>query len=147
MRLPWLLFAATFCNAVFAAQPREVYYQGLLTPLNIAPTFDKGYLFVYDSFKIDAFAPDGSPLYSVSAHVPGAKIVNIDNAAADTDGTMAGAVDYSRDGTSRTEGGGIVLFDRSGKQIRFFDTGPYLPTQVCFAGPLDLDPRVAGTWR
>jgi hypothetical protein len=133
MHLPWLLFAATFCNAVFAAEPREVYYQGFLAPLNITPTFDKGYLFVYDSYKIDAFAPDGSPLYSVSAHVPDAKIVNIDNAAADTDGTMAGVVDYSRDGTSRTEGGGIVLFDRSGKQIRFFDTGPYLPTQVCFA--------------
>jgi len=31
----------------------------------------------------------------------------------------------------RTEGGGIALFDRSGKQPRFFDTGQYLPTQVC----------------
>ena len=46
---------------------------------------------------------------------------------------MAGAVEYSRDGTSRTIGGGIAVFDRSGKQMRFFDTGTYLPTQVCFA--------------
>ena len=31
-------------------------------------------------------------------------------------------------------GGGIALFDRTGAQIRFLDTGGYLPTQVAF-GP------------
>jgi hypothetical protein len=89
-------------------------------------------LLVYDSHgEIDVFAPDGSSLYSLSAQVPGAKVVNIQNAAADTDGTVAG-VDYSRDGSTRTAGGGIALFDQSGRQMRFFDTGQYLPTQVCF---------------
>lgn len=133
MRLPWLLFAATLFNTTFAAETHEVYYQGLLTPQNITPTFDKGYLLVYDFDKIDVYAPDGVPLYSVSAQVRDAKVVNIDNAAADTDGTTVGAVEYSRDGTSGTIGGGIALFDRSGKQTGFFDTGQYLPTQVCFA--------------
>lgn len=133
MRLPFLLLAAALCNSAFAAEAREIYYQGFLTPQNITPTFDKGYLFVYDFEKIDVYAPDGSPMYSVSAHVPNAKIVNIQNAAADVDGTMAGAVEYFRDGTSRSIGGGIAVFDRSGKQLRFFDTGTYLPTQVCFA--------------
>ena len=112
---------------------REVYYQGFLVPQSITPTFDKGYLFVYNFDKIDVYAPDGSPLYSVSAQVPNTKIANIENAAADTDGTTVAAVEYSRDGTTSTVGGGIALFDRSGKQTRFFDTGRYWPTQACFA--------------
>ena len=130
MRLPFLFLAGTLCNAALAAEPREVYYQGFLVPQSIVPTFDKGYLLVYNFEKIDVYAPDGSPLYSVSAEVPNAKIANIQNAAADVDGTMAGAVYYARE---RARGGGIVLFDRSGRQTRFFDTGKYWPTQVCFA--------------
>ena len=130
VRLPFLFLAATLCNAALAAESREVYYQGFLVPQSIVPTFDKGYLLVYNFEKIDVYAPDGSPLYSVSAEVPNAKIANIQNAATDVDGTMAGAVYYARE---RARGGGIVLFDRSGKQTRFFDTGKYWPTQVCFA--------------
>lgn len=134
MRLPSLLLASALCHLAIAAAPREVYYPGLLTPLNIVPTFDKGYLFVYDAHKIDVFGPDGSLLYGISAQVGNAKVVNILNADADTDGTIAGAVEYARDGTSRTEGGGIAVFDASGKQVRFFNTGLYFPTQVAF-GP------------
>ena len=70
MRLPFLFLAATLCNPAFAAESREVYYQGFLVPQSIVPTFDKGYLLVYDFEKIDVYAPDGSPLYSVSAEVP-----------------------------------------------------------------------------
>jgi hypothetical protein len=126
MRLPILFFAAALCNTAISAQVREVYYQGNLAPINTTPTFDKGYVLAYDKpGKIEVYAPDGSPLYSVSAHVPNAKITNILNAAADTDGTVVGAVEYSRDGTGRTIGGGIALFDRSGKQTGFLETGPY----------------------
>lgn len=134
MRLPFLLLTLVLCNAAFASEVREVYYQGAVTPTNTAPTFDKGYLFVYNFHAVDVYAPDGSPMYSASAEIPHAKIANIENAAADTDGTVAGAVEYSRDGTGRTIGGGIAVFDRSGRQVKFFDTGAYLPTQVCF-GP------------
>jgi hypothetical protein len=134
MRLLFVLLAATLVTLAIGAAPREVYYQGSLTPLNITPTFDKGYLFVYDAYKINVFGADGALLYGISAQVANCKVVNIDNAAVDTDGTIAGAVDYSIDATSRTEGGGIAVFDRSGKQVRFFDTGRYFPTQVSF-GP------------
>ena len=58
MRALFLLFASILCHTVFAATLHEVYYQGDLTPLNITPTFDKGYLFVYDSQKIDVYAPE-----------------------------------------------------------------------------------------
>jgi len=134
VRLLVLLCAAVLCHLAIAAAPREVSYAGSLTPLNITPTFDKGYLFVYAGHEINVFGPDGTQLFGVSAQVANAEVVNIDNAAVDTDGTIAGAVSYSPDGSSRSEGGGVVVFDRSGKQVRFFDTGRYHPTQIAF-GP------------
>ena len=134
MRPLFVLFTATLVTLAIGATPREVYYQGPLTPLNTTPTFDKGYLFVYDAHQINVFGPDGSLLCGISAQVANAKVVNILNAAADADGTVAGAVVYSMDGTSKAEGGGIAVFDRSGSQVRFFDTGRYFPTQVSF-GP------------
>ena len=91
-------------------------------------------MFAYDAHKIDVFGPDGLHLYDVSPQVAGSGVGHIDNAAVDTDGTIAGAVDYSRDGSSRNISGGIALFDRSGKQVLFFDTRPFFPTQVSF-GP------------
>lgn len=133
MRIHPLFLAATLCQATVVAAPRDVYYPGLLSPRNITPTFDKGYLFVYDTRSIDVFGPDGSHLYDVAAVVENAKAANIVNAAADADGTTAGAVKYFDD-TTHKDRGGIAVFDSLGKQIRFFDTGLYHPTQIAF-GP------------
>ena len=120
--------------AAATAQVRDVHYQGNLTPLNIAPTFDHGYLVVYDrDRRIGVFRPDGALIYKVAAQVPGADWANIENAAVDSDGTMAAAIrGVSAPGVAR--GGGIALFDRTGIQTRFFDTGDFLPTQLAF-GP------------
>jgi hypothetical protein len=63
---------------------------------------------------------------------PGADLVNIENVAVDSDGTVALAIRAVAGRLNR--GGGIALFDPKGKQSRFFDTGEYLPTQVAF-GP------------
>ncbi len=126
-----LLFAIASCSMAFAAEAREVHYQGDLAPLNIMPTFDKGYLIVYDwNHKINVYAPDGSPLYSVSAQVPNTDWAAIQNAAVDTDSTLVGAAEYYKAKT--IAGGGMVLFDRSRTQTAFFDTGEYLPTQVAW---------------
>jgi hypothetical protein len=54
MRLPSLLLALTLCCA---AEQRDVYYQGPLHPDNTMPTFDKGYLMVFNSGRIDLYAP------------------------------------------------------------------------------------------
>jgi len=121
-------------GASVTAQVRDVRYQGNLTPLNTTPTFDHGYLVVYDwDHRIDVFAPDGALMYSVSAQVPGSDWANIENGAVDEDGTLAAAV-RAGSAPGRARGGGIALFDRAGRQVRFFDTGEYLPTQVSF-GP------------
>jgi hypothetical protein len=88
---------------------------------------------VYDwDHRIDVFAPDGTLLYSVAPQVPGSVSAIIENGAVDEDGTAAAAVrSVAARGPAR---GGIALFDRAGTQLRFFDTGEYLPTQVAF-GP------------
>lgn len=121
-------------GASATAQVHDVHYQGNLTPLNTTPTFDHGDLVVYDwDHRIDVFAPDGALMYRVAAQVPGSDWANIENGAIDEDGTLAAAV-RAVSVPGRVRGGGIALFDRAGRQIRFFDTGEYLPTQVAF-GP------------
>jgi len=122
------------CSAIASAQVRDVYYQGYLTPLNIMPSFDRGYLVVYDTdHRTDVFGPDGALLYRATVRVPGAGWAEILNGAVDSDGTLALAVEVASPAGAE-EGGGIVLFDRSGAQIRYFETKDFLPTQVDF-GP------------
>lgn len=134
MRDVFLLLVLVLSGGSATAQVHDVNYQGSLGPLNITPTFDHGYLVVYDrDDEVEVFAPDGALMYSVPAKVPGCARAWIRNGAVDTDGTMAAAVqgvsDKGKPGSS-----GVALFDRVGSQFRFVDTGGYLPTQVAF-GP------------
>ena len=117
----------------FVVQARDVYYQGDLTPLNILPSFDKGYLAVYEpEHAISLYRPDGSLAYKVTARVPHATFIHVVNAAPDSDGSLALAVEYKID---KSRGGGVAVFDPNGSQAAFIDTGAdYAPTQVCF-GP------------
>ena len=116
----------------FVVQARDVYYQGDLTPLNILPTFDKGYLAVYErEHTIALYGPDGTLAYRAMPLVPGAKL-DVMNAAPDNDGSVAIAVAYRID---KLQGGGVAIFDPTGIQSVFIDTGAdWWPTQVCF-GP------------
>jgi hypothetical protein len=116
----------------FAAQARDVYYQGDLAPLNILPTFDKGYLAVYEPEEtIALYGPDGSLAYRAKAQVPGEPVHSI-HATPDADGTLAIAIEHRVD---KSPGGGIAVFDPTGIQSAFIDTGTdWMPTQVCF-GP------------
>jgi hypothetical protein len=132
--MPVRFLLLLFMSGAAVAQVHDVYYQGNLAPLNTTPTFDHGYLVVYDwENRVDVFAPDGTLMYSVAAKVPGSAKAGIENGAVDSDGTMAAAV-RGVSATGRPGGGGIALFDRTGAQIGFIDTGNYLPTQVAF-GP------------
>jgi hypothetical protein len=116
----------------FVIQAQDVYYQGDLTPLNILPTFDKGYLAVYERDQtIALYGPDGTLAYRAMPQVPGAKLGAM-NAAPDSDGSLAIAVRYR---IEKLQGGGIAIFDPTGIQSAFIDTGvDWSPTQVCF-GP------------
>lgn len=126
-----LLFTLLSLNAL-TTEMREVYYQGDLAPLNIGPTFDKGYLIVYKTHAgVTIYSPDGSMLYDATAYVPDASHIGLENAAVDTDGSMVAAIRYRKD---KVYFGGIAMFDSAGRQTQLFDTRQYLPTQVCI-GP------------
>jgi hypothetical protein len=110
-----------------------VHYQGDLAPLNILPTFDKGYLAVYEpEHTIPLYRPDGSLAYRAKALVPGAKSIGVANADPEADGSLAIAVEYC---IEKLQGGAVAIFDPTGIQSAFIETGTdWLPTQVCF-GP------------
>ena len=128
-----IAFALTlFAGAMFAAD-RQVTYQGDLSPLNIKPTFDHGYVIAWDRNTdgttkqiktISVFGPDGSRLYQASITVSNQKFTSLLNGAADTDGTVA--VVFGNPG-------GFAVLDPSGKQIHTVLTAPYAPSQICFA--------------
>src|SRR6059058_5356386 len=105
-------------GAPASSQIHDVHYQGGLTPLNITPTFDHGYLVAYDRDEsVDVYAPDGSLRYKASAHGPDGSQARIFNAAVDADGTLAAAIEYPLScnvpgiGAVPWRGGGIAFFD------------------------------------
>jgi hypothetical protein len=144
---PFLFFVVL--GALASAQSREVHYPAALTPLNTVPTFDRGYIAVYDHvpgtnaylISIDLYSPQGRLMYTASAHPPNGGEVSIHNVAVDDDGTLAAAVGDSTSckapvrGSVPSAASGIALFDPSGIQTSFIDTGcGYLTSQVAF-GP------------
>lgn len=128
-RLPPLL---TILVLPFVIQARDVYYQGDLVPLNILPTFDRGYLAVYEpEHTIALYGPNGTLAYRAMPQVPGAEL-DVMNAAPDNDGSVAIAVKYR---IEKLQVGGVAIFDPTGIQSAFIETGAdWLPAQVCF-GP------------
>jgi hypothetical protein len=85
-----------FGGAIFAAD-RQVTYQGDLSPLNSIPSFDHGYVIVWDRNNdgakqlktISVFGPDRFRVYQTAIGVPNQKYLSLLNGAADTDGTVA----------------------------------------------------------
>jgi len=115
------------------AADRQVTYQGDIAPLSISPTFDHGFLIVWDrdtdgvtkALKtISVYGPTGSRLYQSAIQGPNLKEATLLNGAADDDGTVAVVFDLP---------GGFAILDSSGKQIQTVVTSPYVPTQICFA--------------
>ncbi|MDR3702181.1 MAG: hypothetical protein P4L56_21220 [Candidatus Sulfopaludibacter sp.] len=107
-------------------------YQGDISPLHITPTFDHGYLIVWERNtdadmnlkRIGVYGPGGALAYHATIQLPNQKHLRLLNGAADTDDTVAVAFDNP---------GGFAVLDPSGKQIRTVVTGLYVPEQICFA--------------
>lgn len=135
-----MLLLVLLCSVLFPAfavaadSPRQVQYQAeSLVPQNIVPTFDNGHVAVYGRDCVSVYAPDGTLAY----RIPFPKKGDFVNVAVDTDRSAAAAVQY--EGSK----GGVSIFDPTGKQTRFLDTGDYSPSFVCF-GP-DHSIWVTGT--
>jgi hypothetical protein len=130
-RLCTLITLLTAQSLVIAGQ--SVVYEGDLSPLNILPTFDKGYLAVYEpEDAISLYGPDGRLAYKATVQAPSATLTVVHNASPGSDGSLAVTVDYGIE-KEKFLRGGIAFFNNVGKQTAFIDTGSdYFPTQVCF---------------
>jgi outer membrane protein assembly factor BamB len=122
-----ILFSCTSILAV-AASPeakREVFYAGDISPASCTPTFDNGYLAAYDlDSGVLVYAPDGSLAFRFSPPRENAVVVNV---AVDADGAAALAVE------GPPGRGGISVVDPKGVQLRWIDTGDYVPSGLSFA--------------
>jgi len=122
-----ILFCCTLILPVAAdCQPKhEVSFAGDIIPANCTPTFDNGYLAAYD---LDGgalvYAPDGSLAFRFSPPRENAFVVNV---AVDVDGVAALAVE------GPPGRGGISIVDPKGVQLRWIDTGDYVPSGLSFA--------------
>jgi len=122
-----ILFSCASILAVAAAPEakREVFYAGDITPANCTPTFDNGYLAAYDQDGgVLVYALDGSLAFQFSPPRQNASVVNV---AVDVDGVAALAVE------GPPGRGGISIVDSKGVQIRWIDTGDYVPSGLAFA--------------
>ncbi len=123
---PILFCCALILPGAAGSQPkREVFYAGDITPASITPTFENGYLAVYDlDGAALVYAPDGSLAFRFSPSHERATVVNV---AVDVDGVAALAVE------GPPGRGGISIVDRHGVQFRWIDTGDYVPSGLSFA--------------
>ncbi len=101
------------------------------------PSFDKGYFFQFDesgnnpSNGITVFDPKGGLAYHINVTAPDGSPGDLaETAAADTDGTVLLPISYGGVGHFK---GGIIELNQYGKQVRFVDTGRFLPEAACFA--------------
>lgn len=114
--------AATF--AVGADWPQFVSYQAEnLTPGNIRPLYDNGYLVVWGLGNASVYTPEGSLAYVIPGPGKGRSMTNV---AVDTDRTAVVAVHDS-------ERGGLSIFGPTGAPVGFIDTDRFQPAYVAFA--------------
>lgn len=144
----FLLCSILASPAMVGSDLRDVTYQGDLSPRNILPTFDRGYLLAYEGAgRMSVYGPSGDLLFHAVATVPAAKTVLVQNAAADVDGTVVAAVEYVTDHQHR---GGLALFGPA-SVLRNYSRewmllGEFLPRSTFDPKPDPLGPIVGG-WR
>jgi hypothetical protein len=118
--------AILICTLVFGAGAAgtdgNVDFLGNIHPLNITPTFDHGFLAVYENGNgIAVYKPDGSLEMRVAAPQHAGMV----NADIDSDGSVATAVEWYDRRRS-----GVRFFNPNGEPASQIDTGLYVPSQV-----------------
>jgi hypothetical protein len=118
------LVVACFTAALCAAAPAELRVVDY-APANTAPTFDHGYLIVYESApSVRVHGPDGNLTYRFGPEKGQPLSLALRN-----DGTGAAAVANWMEADS----GAIVYLDRSGSVRRVVETPGYTPVGVSFS--------------
>ena len=126
MRFLLKLICILAIPAAATAADSVIVVQGNISPLNIVPTFDHGYLAVYEDGGFSVYAPDGSPAMKIASEAA----TYAENVDIEPDGSVAAAVFVNTPGP-RT--GVIRIFNPDGSVAGRIATGTYLPSHVCFA--------------
>ena len=130
-RLDVLKIAATSAVSIFLLSTfapafdgaADIRYQAdSLRPLNMPPTFDHGYLAIYERGGIGIYAPSGS----LQCRIPSPKQGSITSVAIDSDGTIAAAASFGN-------AAAVWLWNSGGSNIRVINTAEYSPSYVAFA--------------
>lgn len=109
---------------------KVVHFGGTFAAHEPLPILDKGYLlYLNRPGSLTAYAPDGRRLFNTVVTDPQGGVMSIMSAAVDTDGTFAVTASL---GSGQGYAGGIVFLDSAGRQMRFAETGRYMPAHVCF---------------
>lgn len=118
-----LIAAAVLCSANASDAIRELQYQGDLAPRNISPTFDHGYLAVYDTGgAASIYSREGTPVYTNPKPDKGF----IANLAVDDDGVSAAAISYHTHGA-------IAVTAADGSTSNVIQAPGFVPSYVTFA--------------
>ncbi len=124
--LCFLIFAAFSIVPSSAAEAKagtdEIRYPNDITPLNIRPSYEHGFLAVYDQMT-KVYGPDGSLLLRFQPSKG-----TVANAAIDVDGTVALAIEEVDPFK-----GSISILNREGVQTKLIETSEYIPSGICFA--------------
>jgi hypothetical protein len=125
MRILLPLFLLNVSAALATAQQAEALYSGDLSPTHSLPTYEHGFVAVYDHLDNKVYAPDGSLLFR-STFGPH----EVTNIAMDSDGSAALAIENPDESLPA---GAVQLVDSKGNQTRWIDTSGYRPLGVSFA--------------
>lgn len=127
VRTAWLLFllglqVGTAEKVIFSPYPCGF-------PCQIG--FDNGHLiYLTEPNHIEVFDRDGLSLFQALVLDPsGRSAGSVSSAAINVDDTVAVTAAWP---LAQSYGGGIILFDRSGKQTRIIETGRFMPLRDCF---------------
>jgi hypothetical protein len=124
LRVILLVFALFAARAVGLCEDRSVAVRAeTVSPMNILPTFDNGYLVAYERDGFAVYAPDGALAFRTTK----SGRQGVVNVAVDVDGAAAAAIE------SPDQKNGIAVFEPNGAEKRFIRTGEFIPSQVCFA--------------
>jgi hypothetical protein len=133
-----VLLSGILCalSAFPASQPvRETLTQAIAAGGQRIVQFRHGYLVALPNgpaYSFAAFAPDGRLAFDKPIELPGGgSQSSVGDVDFDTDGTAVVAA--SAIGGTPCMLHGVLILDRTGRQIRFIDTGCYIPTHIAFA--------------
>jgi hypothetical protein len=134
------IFLCLLMSGVPAAQaaPREAVYAGAVTLGGQAvPLFANGYLiYLHQPNRLQVFRPDTQLAYEYDVPCPPrTSNCSAGGVAVSHKGVAAVGIAYA---TTSGYASGIRVLDTTGKEIRFIETGRYVPRQLAFDKKDDL---------